>query len=157
MASKTAVKKLTAEYKELQANPVKGITVAPMENNILEWHYVIEGPINTPYEGGHYWGKLVFPPSFPFAPPAVYMTTPSGRFEQSKRLCLTLSDYHPETWSPLWSISSILIGLVSFMVEEEHAVGCVSTSTEKRKQLAKASLQYNRSQPLFERLFPSIK
>lgn len=34
----------------------------PMDNNILEWHYVITGTKGSPYEGGHYHGKLKFPP-----------------------------------------------------------------------------------------------
>lgn len=34
----------------------------PMETNILEWHYVITGTKGSPYEGGHYHGKLKFPP-----------------------------------------------------------------------------------------------
>ncbi len=33
----------------------------------------IKGPENTPYEGGYYHGKLVFPREFPFKPPAIYM------------------------------------------------------------------------------------
>lgn len=34
----------------------------PMDTNILEWHYVITGTKGSPYEGGHYHGKLKFPP-----------------------------------------------------------------------------------------------
>lgn len=33
-----------------------------MDTNILEWHYVITGTKGSPYEGGHYHGKLKFPP-----------------------------------------------------------------------------------------------
>ena len=32
------------------------------------------------------------------------------------RLCLSISDYHPDTWNPAWSVSTILTGLLSFMV-----------------------------------------
>jgi hypothetical protein len=48
--------------------------------------------------GGWYHGKLKFPPDYPFAPPGIMMHTPSGRFEVNMRLCLSMSDYHPETW-----------------------------------------------------------
>ena len=32
------------------------------------------------------------------------------------RLCLSISDFHPDTWNPAWSVSTILTGLLSFMV-----------------------------------------
>ena len=34
------------------------------------------------------------------------------------RLCLSISDFHPDTWNPAWSVSTILTGLLSFMVSE---------------------------------------
>ena len=86
-------------------------------NHLLSFrHYVIKGPENTPYDGGFYHGKLVFPREFPFQPPSIYMTTPNGRFKVNTKLCLSISDFHPDTWNPAWSVSTILIGLLSFMV-----------------------------------------
>ena len=79
-------------------------------------HYVVAGPENSPYEGGYYHGKLVFPPQYPFKPPSIYMITPNGRFKCNTRLCLSISDFHPDTWNPAWSVSTILTGLLSFMV-----------------------------------------
>lgn len=79
-------------------------------------HYVVCGPESTPYEGGFYHGKLIFPKEFPFKPPAIYMTTPNGRFRTNTRLCLSISDFHPDTWNPAWSVSTILMALLSFMV-----------------------------------------
>jgi len=35
-------------------------------------------------------------------PPEIRMYTPSGRFEPNKPLCLSMSNYHPETWVPSW-------------------------------------------------------
>jgi hypothetical protein len=29
----------------------------------------------------------------------------SGRFETNTRLCLSMSDFHPETWNPMWSLN----------------------------------------------------
>lgn len=44
------------------------------------------------------------------------MITPTGRFKTNTRLCLSISDFHPDTWNPAWSVSTILTGLLSFMV-----------------------------------------
>lgn len=100
MASAIAAKRLTKELKSLQKDPIKDpkISVMPLETNILEMHYVIEGSAGTPYEGGVYHGKLVFPKEYPLKPPSVMMLTPSGRFQAGRRLCLSMSDFHPETW-----------------------------------------------------------
>ena len=48
-------------------------------------HYVIKGPEKSPYEGGYYHGKLVFPKDFPFKPPKIIMMTPNGRFKTHTR------------------------------------------------------------------------
>lgn len=116
MASAMATKRLRKEYLALQRKPVENIIAVPQDSNILEWHYVITGTSGSPYEGGHYHGCLKFPPEYPMKPPSVYMTTPNGRFKTNQRLCLSMSDFHPETWNPMWSVSSILTGLYSFMV-----------------------------------------
>lgn len=58
----------------------------------------------------------MFPREFPFKPPSIYMITPNGRFKTNTRLCLSISDFHPDTWNPAWSVATILTGLLSFMV-----------------------------------------
>ncbi|KPM11051.1 ubiquitin-conjugating enzyme E2 J2-like protein [Sarcoptes scabiei] len=119
-------------------------------------HYVLRGPENSVYHGGIYHGKLRFPAEFPFKPPSIYMMTPSGRFETNQRLCLSFSDFHPDSWNPTWSLSTILAGLLSFMLEEDVAVGSIQTTEHERKTLAKKSLQFNLKNPLFQELFPEI-
>ena len=76
-------------------------------------------------------------------PPSVIMFTPSGRFEPNARICLTISDYHPESWNPVWKIESIMIGLISFMLSGESAVGTIVTSEAQCKKFAKGSLDWN--------------
>ncbi|KAK7397863.1 Ubiquitin-conjugating enzyme E2 6 [Neonectria punicea] len=143
MASKAANKRLTREYKTISENPPPYITAHPSESNILEWHYIITGPEDTPYHGGQYWGTLMFPPNYPFAPPAIRMHTPSGRFQPSTRLCLSISDFHPKSFNPAWEVSTILIGLLSFMTSEEMTTGSVSSTAAERRYLASRSRWWN--------------
>jgi len=98
--------------------PVTRVSQAkPLESDILTWHYVIEGPPDTPYAGGHFHGSVTvacqahwrchhskprpvcrvvkFPSEYPMKPPGVMMLTPSGRFEPGKRLCLVRYDFIP--------------------------------------------------------------
>lgn len=141
----------------MQKDPIQQpkITVAPNESNILEMHYVIEGSAGTPYEGGVYHGKLIFPKQYPLKPPGVIMLTPSGRFQPNRRLCLSMSDFHPESWNPMWSVSTILTGLYSFMLDTSPTLGSIETSTRKKRQLAEASLEFNvKNDTTFCKLFP---
>ena len=171
MASKVAVNRLRKEYKCFESPPF--IRAAPLESNLQEWHYVLQGPPDSPYEGGmhysvvkvpwpaaahatssplqrparlllarakslcrvdaesrrqspcrghhpkvaepkrrgrsiaRYHGKVVFPNDYPFKPPSIFMLTPNGRFETGRRLCLSMSDFHPESWVPAWSVAAL--------------------------------------------------
>tara|TARA_B110000091_G_C13396359_1_gene302273 strand:+ start:87 stop:416 length:330 start_codon:yes stop_codon:yes gene_type:complete len=101
--SSVALTRLRKEYKAMQTKPVDSIRAEPDERNILEWHYVLEGAKNSPYSGGFYHGVVTFPKEYPFKPPQIKMLTPNGRFEIGTRLCLSMSDFHPESWNPMWS------------------------------------------------------
>ena len=143
MATKAAHKRLTREYAALSAKPPPYIVAHPSESNILEWHYILTGPPDTPYEGGQYWGTLVFPSDYPFAPPAIRMHTPSGRFRCSERLCLSISDFHPKSFNPAWEVSTILLGVLSFMTSEEMTTGSLSASYAERKAVAARTRWWN--------------
>lgn len=143
MATRQAQKRLTREYKHIQESPIPYIEAHPNEAHILEWHYVITGPPDTPYDGGQYHGTLVFPADYPFKPPAIRMMTPSGRFKTNTRLCLSISDYHPKSWNPAWSVSTILTGLLSFMVGDESTAGSINSSDAHKRAFSKDSHRWN--------------
>ncbi|KXJ07560.1 ubiquitin-conjugating enzyme E2 J2 [Exaiptasia diaphana] len=152
----SASARLRQDYLRIARDPVPYITACPLPSNILEWHYVVRGPENTPYEGGFYHGKLVFPKDFPFKPPRIFMITPNGRFKVNTRLCLSISDFHPDTWNPAWSVSTILTGLLSFMNETAPTLGSVETSEYQKRQFAYASGPFNLQDRIFCELFPNI-
>ncbi|RKO95560.1 UBC-like protein, partial [Caulochytrium protostelioides] len=134
MASRTAIKRLTVEYKRLQTQPPPYIVAKPLESNLFEWHYILTGPPDSPYEGGEYHGRIVFPNTYPYAPPAIRMITPSGRFATDTRLCLSMSDFHPDSWNPMWSVPTILTGLLSFMLEDTQTTGSIVTTAAQKRQ-----------------------
>ena len=151
-----AKKRLSKDYDELIKEPVPFICAHPLEDDVLEWHFVLHGPPDSPYVGGIYHGKLNFPPVFPYKPPAIRMLTPNGRFAPNQSICLSLSEHHPESWSPLWTVSAVLVGLLSFMIQEERTAGCVTADKRTRERLAKESWKFNLKDPIFCQLFPDL-
>nr|AJE25532.1 ubiquitin-conjugating enzyme [Starmerella bombicola] len=156
MASRMATKRLTLEYKSLRESPTPYIDARPSDQDILQWYYVITGPPDTPFAGGQYLGDLKFPPNYPYSPPSIRMLTPSGRFDPGARLCLNMSDFHPETWNPAWNVSTILTGLLSFMCSSEITTGAMQTSTQKKIEFSKRSVKWNMRNPIFIELFSDI-
>ncbi|GAA6012817.1 hypothetical protein JCM10207_005372 [Rhodosporidiobolus poonsookiae] len=154
MASKVAAKRLQKEFKAFKAAPPPFIDARPNESNILEWHYLFRGPPDTPYAGGEYWGTVVFPKDYPFAPPELRMMTPSGRFSPNTAICTSMSNFHPGSWNVAWSVDTILVGMMSFMMSEEITTGATTSTTPERTKLAAASHAWNLSQPKFKALFP---
>ena len=151
-----AVQRLQKELRLLAKDPLPSITARPDVKNILVWHYVLEGDAASEYAGGVYHGKITFPSQYPFRPPAIVMVTPSGRFQSNTRLCLSMSDYHPESWNPSWSVASILTGLQSFFYENTATTGSVSCSARERRALAAASAAFNEKNPAFRKVFPDL-
>lgn len=152
-APKQHNRRLLMEYRRIMKSPIEFIETCPLDSNILEWHFVITG-CQDPYTGGKYHGILEFPDDFPMKPPSIKMLTPSGRFEINKRICLSMSDFHKETWNPSWTVEKILIGLMSFMYEETSAaIGSILEPKSDRRRYAAASSYFNAQNEIFVELF----
>ncbi|RUS33671.1 ubiquitin-conjugating enzyme/RWD-like protein [Jimgerdemannia flammicorona] len=126
-----AVKRILQEALELQKDPSIEYFARPLEltplvqDNIFEWHFTVRGPSGTEFDGGRYHGRILLPNEYPFKPPELmFLTTfltgwarltmslpsvsptsllqPNGRFELNKKICLSITGYHPEFWQPAW-------------------------------------------------------
>ncbi|KAG5334014.1 UB2J1 enzyme, partial [Acromyrmex charruanus] len=116
---------------------------SPLEDNLFEWHFTVQGPPSTDFEGGVYHGRILLPPEYPMKPPNIILLTPNGRFETNKKICLSISGHHPETWQPSWSIRTALLALIAFMpTPGSGTIGALDYSTEERQKLAKKSLNW---------------
>jgi len=51
---------LAKESQMIAKDPPPFIFARPREDNILEWHYILRGPPETPFAGGEYWGQVIF-------------------------------------------------------------------------------------------------
>jgi len=96
----------------------------------------------------------MFPPEYPFKPPGIKMLTPSGRFQPDKKICFSMSDFHPGTWNPAWSVATICTGILSFMLSDEITTGSVTSSDHEKRILAQRSHDWNIKQRRFVEAFP---
>ncbi|TSL47565.1 Ubiquitin-conjugating enzyme E2 J1 [Bagarius yarrelli] len=137
-----AVKRLMKEAAELR-DPTEHYHAQPLEDNLFEWHFSVRGPPDSDFDGGIYHGRIVLPPEYPMKPPSIILLTPNGRFEVGKKICLSISGHHPETWQPSWSIRTALIAIIGFMpTKGEGAIGSLDYTPEERKALAKKSQDF---------------
>lgn len=67
------------------------------------------------------------------------MLTPSGRFVCREDICLSASNYHPETWTPRWTVISLVDALRLHMLTTANEIGGVASSDENRKSYAQSS------------------
>ena len=130
--------------------------VVPNPDNILEWHFAVFG-LDEPYKGGVYHGVVILPASYPKAPPGIEVYTPNGRFQTHRRLCLSISDWHPESWNTSWQVYQVILGLISVMSEDvEFGIGMIMESQDKREKYAKDSVQFNMQNAKFKELFSTF-
>jgi len=64
------------EAKELKA-ATSLYYAQPLEDNLFEWHFTVQGPKDTEFQGGRYHGRILLPPDYPMKPPSIIMLTVS--------------------------------------------------------------------------------
>ncbi|PHH51699.1 Ubiquitin-conjugating enzyme E2 J1 [Ceratocystis fimbriata CBS 114723] len=134
------MRRIMREAKELTDSPSADYTAAPLDSDIFEWHFTIRGPPNSAFSEGMYHGRIVLPAQYPLRPPNFRFTTPSGRFEVNREICLSISGFHEETWQPAWGIRTALVALRSFMeTSADGQVGGIDASDSVKRSMAAAS------------------
>ena len=134
------IKRILKEASELSSHPDPTLHAAPLESNLFEWHFTLQGPPSTPYSAGIYHGRIILPPTYPLRPPSFRFLTPSGRFEVNREICLSISGHHEETWQPAWGIRTALWALRAFMEgDAKGQVGGLEMPEQARKQIAEES------------------
>lgn len=110
--NKPTLARLFKEQKENQAAN-EFFLLRPVKNGVTEWHFTLRGPTGSVYEHGYYHGCLLLPPCYPFGPPDIVFFTRTGRFRINKKICLSITSYHKQEWSPAWTLSGIIRALIS--------------------------------------------
>lgn len=160
MASKLCLKRLNKEILMYQKENFKfpNLILRHQEDDILLWYFIVYDLKETPFENGVYFGKILLDEQYPLKPPNFIFITPNGRFETNKKICTTFSAYHQETYTSTWNIMSMMQGMISFMTDivPDTGIGSIKTSNTERINLAKMSLNWNKQNEYFNKIFPDI-
>ena len=126
--------------KEIKSHPLGLITkenfvAAPDTVNMFHWYFVVFG-LSDEYKNGFYMGKIEFPDNYPWKPPVIKAVTETGRFLTNASICLSISHYHPESWDPVWTVRTIIIGFISFMVSNQDTLNSIISKKSERVKIA---------------------
>ncbi|KAL6700222.1 ubiquitin-conjugating enzyme/RWD-like protein [Trichoderma pleuroticola] len=137
------IRRILREAAELSNAPSPDYTAEPLESDLFEWHFTLRGPPNSPYSQGVYHGRIILPPAYPLRPPSFRFSTPNGRFEANREICLSISGHHEETWQPAWGIRTAIVALRSFMETDVLGqLGGLETTEAVRRRLAQESASF---------------
>lgn len=138
---KETVQRLLKDVKQIIKHPLtdNGIYYSHDETNMFQGYAMIVGPSNTPYFGGFYFFKFVFPYDYPFSPPKVTYMTNDGltRFNPNLykcgKVCVSiLNTWSGDKWSSCQTLNSILLTLCSLLNDNplENEPGQSKTSND---------------------------
>lgn len=144
MTNRLTIKRLSGEIADLDKNRTTQFQAVCDESDMFVFYFLLRG-LDGSYDGGYYIGKILLPTEYPVKAGDFIMLTPNGRFEIGKKICLTNSGYHPESWTPMWTIRNMLIGFISiFVTDETTGIAHIRESDSERKNKAKDSVEYNK-------------
>eukprot|EP00457_Paulinella_chromatophora_P012174 gb/GEZN01012364.1/.p1 GENE.gb/GEZN01012364.1/~~gb/GEZN01012364.1/.p1 ORF type:complete len:235 (-),score=52.71 gb/GEZN01012364.1/:245-949(-) len=104
----TAAGKVMKEIRKLLKHPPEGMKVFVDDGNIAEIHADIDGPVNTPFEGGVFRVKLSLSSDFPNSPPKGTFVTKIFHPNVSKlgEICVNTLK---KDWKPALGIEHVLL------------------------------------------------
>jgi len=127
--AKMAKRDIEAQLKKNGGKLKDNFICLPDPEDPYVWYYVVFG-LEEPaeYKGGFYLGKITCPKEYPSKAPNIKLFTDNGRFRTNgDGICLSISDFHPESWNPAWKVNQIVIGLVSFWIGGEYTYGSLES------------------------------
>ena len=111
-----ALKRLQKELTEIQKDTPANCSAGPNNSDMFNWEATIIGPTETPYEGGIFNMKILFPADYPFKPPKITFETKiyHPNINGHGGICL---DILTDQWSPALSVTKVLLSICSLLDE----------------------------------------
>ncbi|RWS23546.1 ubiquitin-conjugating enzyme E2 D1-like protein [Leptotrombidium deliense] len=111
-------KRIMKEMDEMRKNPPPGCSASPIvDSDIYIWQATITGPLESPFEGGVFTLRIVFPKDYPFSPPKVRFVTKMYHPNISKDGQICLDILKTKQWSPALTVGSVLMSITSLLTD----------------------------------------
>jgi ubiquitin-conjugating enzyme E2 D/E len=109
-----SVRRITKELQELKNDPPHNCSAGPESDDMYRWEGVIIGPSETPYTGGMFRLRILFPLDYPFKSPTINFITKiyHPNINSAGVICL---DILKTKWSPALTISKVLLSICSML------------------------------------------
>ena len=106
--------RIMREAKLLNEDKVPGINAVQDQDNFRVFKVSIEGPKDTPYQGGNFEADLLQPTDYPMSPPKILMITKiwHPNIDRQGRICL---DILKNKWTPALQIRSVQLSLQALL------------------------------------------
>ncbi|CAK9039928.1 Ubiquitin-conjugating enzyme E2 11 (E2 ubiquitin-conjugating enzyme 11) (Ubiquitin carrier protein 11) (Ubiquitin-conjugating enzyme E2-17 kDa 11) (Ubiquitin-protein ligase 11) [Durusdinium trenchii] len=113
--SSGALRRILMELKRLNEGAPPGIHVFPTED-VSFWRVLMEGPPQSPFEGGIFALDVLLPNEYPFQPPKITFQTPIYHCNVNANggICL---DILKESWSPNLTVQQCLTSIRALLAE----------------------------------------
>uniref|UniRef100_A0A1I8B6H6 UBIQUITIN_CONJUGAT_2 domain-containing protein n=1 Tax=Meloidogyne hapla TaxID=6305 RepID=A0A1I8B6H6_MELHA len=141
-----ALRRLQQELADVTENPIEGIKIHSVGENIFIWKVAIFGAPGTIYQ------TLTFPPKYPFEPPSMRFDNPIFHPNVYKDGKVCISILHPpghdmlsgesasERWNPAQGVRSIMLSVISMLNEPNTSSPAnVDASVSYRKKMVQKS------------------
>jgi ubiquitin-conjugating enzyme E2 D/E len=112
-----SLRRIQRELLDIRQDPPANCSAGPEnESDLYRWEGVIFGPADSPFSGGVYKLKIVFPVDYPFKPPTVNFMTKiyHPNINAAGVICL---DTLKNNWSPALTISKVLLSVCSLLCD----------------------------------------
>lgn len=164
--AKMALKEIDTQIAKHGAVKDQNFICLPDPDNVYEWYFVVFG-LEDDFKGGYYIGKVTCKNDYPQTAPNITIYTDNGKFRpyymQKDGICLSISDFHQESWNPAWKVTQIVMGLISFWLSEEYTYGSIESYDysgqpfgAKTSQLNKMFAMLSRQQVLDHEMYKKI-
>ena len=122
------LKRLRIELREYEtsSDPEIQLKLYPEEDNFHHWLAIIQGPSDTPYEGGTFQLDIRVENSYPINPPKITFLTkvfhPNIHYT-SGEICL---DILKKEWSPVWNLQTTCRAIIALLAspDAESPLNC---------------------------------
>ncbi|KAM3128442.1 hypothetical protein pb186bvf_019450 [Paramecium bursaria] len=119
----TQKNRITKEIQDFSERQKKGedsgIQILVIDNNITHWKGFINGPSDSPYEGGFFQIDIVMPQEYPYKPPKMKFDTRIWHPNISSQTGAICLDILKDEWSPALSIRTALLSLQALLCDPQ--------------------------------------